>query len=79
MMTIKHLCTGSSSSEHIQLHSVNKEIVVLLPVILLLALRHGRNTIFLSQIASDESQRGAGLICSVILCLMIRNEVGKSA
>jgi hypothetical protein len=55
MMALKHLHTGSSSSQDVQLHSVIEETVVLLPVTLILAKQRGRKNMFISRIATREA------------------------
>jgi hypothetical protein len=78
VMVPKHLCTGSSSSQDVQLHSVIEEIVVLLSVTLTLAKQHGQNAMFLSRIAPGEAQRSVDLLGGVILHLTLLNAVSES-
>jgi hypothetical protein len=75
MVTAEHLRSGPSSSRDVQLHSVVEEVIVLLPVTLVLTQQHGRNTMVLSLIAAREAQGSAGLLCGVILCDTLLNEV----
>jgi hypothetical protein len=54
LMALKHLCTGSSKSQNVQLHSVIEEAVVLLLVTLILTKQCGQNALFVSRIAPWE-------------------------
>jgi hypothetical protein len=77
VMAPKHLRTGSSSSQNVQLHSVIEEYVVLLPVTLILTKQHGRNAMFFRQITPGEAQCSASLLSSMILCQTVLNEVAQ--